>query len=122
LIFKRPVEGLIVMAVLTLITANFFDLNKLSTMGSAGFLVVYAGVNAANFKLYRETKSNKWIPLAACLACIGALEVMIWYQLKYAPETVWVLVHMILASFALEFIYRGTVRRRIRTMVRPPKP
>jgi len=122
MIFKRPVEGLIVMSILTLITVNFFDLNKLSTMGSAGFLVVYAGVNAANLKLHRKTKSNKWIPLAACLACIGALEMMVWYQMKHESQTVWVLVHMVALSFLLEFFYRTLVRRKMRTNVRPPIP
>jgi anti-anti-sigma regulatory factor len=41
--------------------ANLFDLSSISTMGSAGFMLIFAAVNAANAKLARQTGSQRWI-------------------------------------------------------------
>ena len=41
--------------------ANFFYLSSISTMGSAGFLLIFAAVNAANIRLARQTGSRRWI-------------------------------------------------------------
>ena len=63
-IWNKPIEGLIITSVATLIFANLFDLSSLSTMGSAGFLLIFACVNLSNAKLYKQTKSKiiiSWI-------------------------------------------------------------
>jgi hypothetical protein len=36
--------------------ANIFDLSSISVMGSAGFLLIFAAVNAANTVLAKETE------------------------------------------------------------------
>ena len=47
-VWGQPMEGLLVTAGLTLFVANFFDLTSIATVGSAGFLLIFAAVNTAN--------------------------------------------------------------------------
>lgn len=63
---------------LALAAVNFVELAALSAATSAGFLVVYAAVNLANVKLAAETKSNKWLALAAALVCVVAIAVTLY--------------------------------------------
>ena len=60
-IWGQPLEGLFITAGLALILANAADLNSISTLGSAGFLIIFAAVNAANLRLAKETGA---MPLA----------------------------------------------------------
>ncbi len=60
-IWNQPVEGLLITSGLTLIVANVFDLSGISTMGSSGFLIIFAAVNFANVRLYKRTNSYRWI-------------------------------------------------------------
>ncbi len=47
-VWGEPVEGLLITAGLTLFMANAFDLTSIATLGSAGFLLIFAAVNTAN--------------------------------------------------------------------------
>ena len=49
-VWGEPVEGLLITAGLTLFVANVFDLTSISTLGSAGFLLIFAAVNTANVR------------------------------------------------------------------------
>ena len=75
-VWNEPLEGLLITAGVTLVVANLFDLSSISVMGSAGFLIIFAVVNAANVKLARDTKSKWWLSLLALLACVAALEMV----------------------------------------------
>ena len=70
-VWGEPVEGLLITAGLTLIVANGFDLTSISTMGSAGFLVIFAAVNAGNALNASHTGSRGWISAlgSTCLPC-----------------------------------------------------
>jgi amino acid transporter len=54
-VWKQPVEGLLITAFLALLVANLLDLSSISTMGSAGFLLIFAAVNAAGVRLAGRT-------------------------------------------------------------------
>ena len=60
-IWGQPVEGLLITSLLTLLIANLFDLTSISTIGSAGFLLIFAAVNIANWRLGARTNSKRWI-------------------------------------------------------------
>ena len=47
-VWGQPIEGLLITAGLTLLIANVFDLTSIATLGSAGFLLIFAAVNVAN--------------------------------------------------------------------------
>jgi amino acid transporter len=108
-IWNKPLEGLFITAAVTIVIANLLDLSSISTMGSAGFLLIFAMVNWANVRLSRQTKSRWYLSAVACATCLGALGALIHEALLTAPHTLLVLGGMIGISFAIELVYR-TVR------------
>ncbi len=113
-VWNRPIEGLIITAIITLFIANFFDLSSISVMGSAGFLLVFAAVNAANVKLYKETISHKWISIAGVIACLIAFTVLLWQRAFSSPSNLIILAVMIGFSFIIEVIYKKITGRVIK--------
>ncbi len=67
-IWNKPLEGLFITSGLTLLMANIFDLESISLIGSAGFLIIFLTVNLANFKLREETASRAWLPVIGIAA------------------------------------------------------
>ncbi len=68
-VWSEPIVGLLITAIVPLLVANLFDLSSISTMGSSGFLLVFAAVNAANVRqLIRHTVSGGSRGLDACSA------------------------------------------------------
>jgi len=97
--------GLFITSGTTLLIANLFDITRISTMGSAGFLLIFAAVNLANARMHRYTKSKQWISLLGAGICLVALGMLIWFALQTDPQTVWVLVFMVGLAIAIEVIY-----------------
>ena len=112
-IWNRPVEGLLLTALLTLLSANFLDLSSISMMGSAGFLLIFAAVNAANVRLHHKTNSRRWISVSGALACLTAFGALVWRIAQNTPQNILLLVFMLVAAFAVEVIYRSISGRRI---------
>jgi len=112
-IWNKPLEGLLLTSVVTLLTANFLDLSSISMMGSAGFLLIFAAVNAANVRLYRQTGSQRWISVAGALACLSAFGALVWRIAQNTPQKLLLLLFMLTAAFGLEIIYRSVSGRRI---------
>jgi amino acid transporter len=121
-IWNRPVEGLLVTATLTLLMANLFDLSSISTMGSAGFLIIFTGINAANVRLRERTGSNLWLPLAGMVLCGLALGILVWKTAHDTPGRLFILAAIVGASFAIEALYRGVTGRRIRPKFDSDRP
>lgn len=105
-IWGRPLEGLFITAALTLVIANLLDLRSISTMGSAGFLLIFAAVNWANVRLCSCTGIKKAISLTAMAVCLGAVVALVAETAINAPGTIWVLVLMLILSFGIELVYR----------------
>jgi amino acid transporter len=111
-IWNKPVEGLLITSVLTLLVANLFDLSGISTMGSAGFLLIFASVNVANVKMSSKTNSKKWISVTGIVLCLTALVLMIIQTLRTSPSDILVLVVMIGLAFLIEGTYREFRRKK----------
>ncbi|MEH2406047.1 APC family permease [Nostoc sp.] len=105
--------GLFITSGITLIIANFFDISRISTMGSAGFLLIFAAVNLANARMHRYTKSKQWISLLGAGICLVALGMLIWFALQTDPQTVWVLVFMVGVAIGIEVIYYLSKNRQL---------
>jgi amino acid transporter len=101
-------DGLLITAGLTLFAANSFDLTSISTLGSAGFLLIFAAVNAANARNATQTKSRRWISSAGAVACLIALGALIWQTAATDPMKLWVLAAMIALAVFIEGAYRLT--------------
>jgi amino acid transporter len=112
-IWNRPIEGLLITSVLTLLLANLFDLSSISMMGSAGFLLIFAGVNGANVRLYAKTGSSRWIGGFGVIICLCALGALIWQRVMTLPQELWWLGIMIGLAFAIEAAYRVIAGRVI---------
>ena len=114
-VWHRPLEGLLITAGATLLVTNLFDLSSISTLGSAGFLVIFAAVNWANVRLAGETGSRRWLSGTGSAACLVALAALVWRTATRTPEKLWVLAALLGLAFAIEAIYRTVTGRVIRT-------
>ena len=106
-------EGLLITAVLTLLMANLFDLTSISTLGSAGFLLIFAAVNTANARHAHQANGHGWISVVGAVACLAALGALVWHTTMTAPAKLWVLAAMVALSVTIEGGYR-LAKREIR--------
>jgi amino acid transporter len=120
-IWRRPIEGLLITSAITLLVANLFNLSSISTMGSAGFLLIFAAVNASNYKLYKAAQSRRALSLLGVLVCLFALGALIWQRANQSPRELWILVVMVGAAFLIEVVYRAITGRTIRPVLRKTK-
>jgi amino acid transporter len=112
-VWGQPAEGLLITAGLTLFVANTFDLTSIATLGSAGFLLIFAAVNTANARHAPQTNSRGWISVTGTVACLIALGALIWQTIVTAPAKLWVLGAMIALAVIIEGSYR-IAKREIR--------
>ena len=115
-IWNRPIEGLVIISGITLLVVNLFDLSSIATMGSAGFLLIFAAVNACNLRLYRKTASYRWISAFGVVVCVIALGALVRLTATISPQDLCVLATMIGLAFTIEAIYRKFTGRVIRPL------
>jgi amino acid transporter len=120
-VWRRPIEGLLITSALTLVMANLFDLSRISTMGSSGFLLIFAAVNLANYRLAAGNGSPRWISLIGTIACLAALVILIGQRATSSPSDLLVLAIMVAMSFIIEVVYRRSTGRTIKSMHRTEK-
>ncbi len=112
-VWGEPLEGLLVTAAATLLVANTFDLTSISTLGSAGFLLIFAAVNVANAARAGHTGSRAWISALGAAACLAALGALVWHTATTAPAKLWALAAIVALAVAIEGGYR-LARGRLR--------
>jgi len=113
-VWKKPIEGLLITSILTLIIANLFDLTSISIIGSSGFLIIFTAVNFSNARLASATKSKRWIAITGGMLCMVAMAILIGQIVVKSPEQLWVLVGLVSVSFTVEVIYRKVTGRTIK--------
>jgi amino acid transporter len=118
MVWRRPIEGLLITSALTLLIANLFDLTNISIMGSSGFLIIFAGVNFANALLAKNTGARRWISLMGSALCLLALAILIIQRAITSPKELWVLLAMVGFAFITETIYRKITQRSIKSSYR----
>jgi len=121
-IWGRPLEGLFITSGLALILANTSGIGSISTLGSAGFLVVFAAVNGANLRLAAQTKAHRGLAALGLVSCLAALGTMVWQSLARDPARGWVLAALFGGSLALEGAYRLIGTKGPGKTVRPSSP
>ncbi len=108
--FKRKIkngyEGMIIIGLLAIIFATMFNLENISVAGSFGFLTIFGLVNLANFLLYKETRSNRWISLLAFVACLGSVVVLIGYNFLHNPGALISTSVVVVSTFLFSYFYR----------------
>jgi amino acid transporter len=113
-IWNKPLEGLIITSVVTLLVANLFDLSSLSTMGSAGFLLIFAAVNLANAKLSDLTKSVKGLSYLGAGLCIGALIILLLQTIATDVNKLLIFIGMSVLSLGIEGSFRLFSNRELK--------
>lgn len=112
-IWNKPVEGLLITSVLTLLIANLVDLSSISTMGSVGFLLIFAAVNGANTVLSDKTGSRKWLSLIGVVLCLAAMVSLLWQSAERSPHMIWIPIAMVTVAFSIEACFRIVTGRKI---------
>ena len=110
-IWNQPLEGLLITAGATLLLANVLNLDSISTMGSAGFLIIFAVVNVAEAKTARSRGSAPWVSALAAAVCVGALIALVAIS---ALGAIAVFVGMVALAFGVEAIFRRVSGRPVR--------
>jgi hypothetical protein len=95
------------------LVANAFDLTSIATLGSAGFLLIFAAVNSANARHAPHTHSRGWISSAGAVACLIALGALVWQTATTRPAKLWVLAAMLALAVLIEGAFR-LAKREIR--------
>jgi amino acid transporter len=106
-VWGRPIEGLLLTAVATLLVANLVDLSGIAVMGSAAFLLIFAVVNAADVRLAARTGSARWLGVLGAVACLGALAALLVQTARDHPARLVALPVMLGLAVAVEAAYRA---------------
>jgi len=112
-IWNQPLEGLIITAAATLVLANVLNLESISTMGSAGFLIIFATVNVTEARTSKRRGAKRpWISIVAAVACVGSLAALL---ANSSLGSAAVLAVMVAASFGIEAVFRHLTGREMHT-------
>ncbi|MCB9100722.1 MAG: amino acid permease [Anaerolineales bacterium] len=104
-VWNQPVVGLLITTALALLLANIGNITQISTMASAGFLIIFGIVNAANFILAEAVGSHKLLAGFGVLACAAALITLCWSSYQSNPIQLVVLVAMVGVAMMMELLY-----------------
>ncbi len=102
---KNGYEGMVIIGLLGVIFSISFNIQNISTAGSLGFLIVFSLVNLANFKLYKETKANRFIAGLGFVLTMIAAVILIGYNLIHNIKSLENSAFVILAVIAFTYLY-----------------
>ncbi len=97
--------GVLVVGALTLLVANLVPLRSISILASAGFLLVFAVVNAAAWRLASDTGGGRTLPALGTFACAGALATLLVKTGHDDPTSLGAFSAAIAACFVFELLY-----------------
>jgi len=106
----KPV-GYIITTFLAILLVNLFDLQSISTAGSAGFLLIFAIVNYIGYKKHEELSSNKSIHVFSTILCATAFVTLLVQQFSSNKIGVLSTIGIILTCFIFESIYQKISRK-----------
>ncbi|SFT35041.1 amino acid:proton symporter, ABT family [Lishizhenia tianjinensis] len=104
-VWNQPL-GLLITSIATLVLVNVLKLESISTAGSVGFLIIFGIVNLTGYRLAKEIKANKFLPLIGALLCGIALIVLISQQAQSNLTGVIIAIGIVVFCILLESIYK----------------
>ena len=107
-----PFVSLIAITAMTILFVNTMDLTIISSFASSTFLLVFATINLAAFRLRKTIKLHPMPPLLALAACLLAWCVLVFYLYRSAPHgLVWMFgAYLVIALAELVFCERRMFR------------
>ena len=103
-IWDRPIGGLIATTLGTLLIVNTVNIAGISLMGSAGFLIVFVGVNLAAARLVAGTRPRIGLALAGAVACAGSLAALIAYTATHDAAQLGILAALLATAAVGELV------------------
>ncbi len=116
---KSGYEGMIIIGLLAILFATTFNLQNISIAGSVGFLIIFGLVNLANFKLYKQTESNRWISLTGAITCAVATVVLIGYNYAKDPSSLVSVGIVIISIIIFEYVYNLYKEQKLQPVIDP---
>ncbi len=105
-----PSNDIVVISLFSLLIANTIELTEIAIIGSAGFLLIFAIVNMAAFKLASEIGASRTIIAAALLFSSAALVVLLLHTWSSNPRAIVVFFCFTGSSILFELLYGRLVR------------
>ncbi|WP_319381022.1 APC family permease [Thiomicrorhabdus sp.] len=105
-----PINGILTIAIISLVLANSIDLTEIAILGSAGFLLIFSVVNISAFRLRAEIGANGITPIIAAIASTLALLVLLLQTAKNNPLALAIFFGFVLSAFGFEWLYGRSVR------------
>lgn len=109
--WNKPI-GLFISVILTLLMANFLNLESISTSSSSGFLLIFAIVNYVAFQNAKKVNANKVNTLIGAILCGLAFIVLLVQQTGANLLSVSISVSIILICFIVEWIYKDYFKKQ----------
>ena len=116
-IWRQAYEGLVVVSVLAIAMSCLANLDAIATAGSGGFLLIFAAVNFAAYRLRQTLKIRPELPVAGTILTLSALAVLVYRMTETNASALGVLVLLIISSFAIELFYRKSTGRAIQDYI-----
>jgi len=110
-IWNQPI-GLIITTLATLLLTNTLNLESISTAGSLGFLLIFASVNFSGFKLSKQIKANRIIPMLGFVLTIAAFFILIEQQYSSNQLSIIIAISIIAICFLVEWVYKFSEKRK----------
>lgn len=121
-LWGRDVEGLFITSALVLVFVLLFPLSAVASMGSAGFLLIYAAVSIGHLRIRTETGAKAWPILASAVTCLALLIVLAYKMATSAPKSLIARGVTLAVSFVFEVAYRRITGRTFRAILRRSDP
>ncbi|MCP5348010.1 MAG: APC family permease [Gammaproteobacteria bacterium] len=111
---NNPQDGVLVTVALSLLLANTVDLQAIAILGSAGFLLIFAAVCGAAFKLAAQTGARRTLAGLGVVACLSALGTLLAHTAGEDPRALAIFSAMIVIAYLFEWVYPQVSGRPLR--------
>ena len=121
-LWGRDVEGLFITSGLVLVFVLLFPLSSVASMGSAGFLLVYAAVSIGHLRIRGQTGAKAWAIVTSAVTCLCLLIVLLHDMIITAPSSAIALGILIAVSYMTEIVYRRISGRTLKSVLSQTEP
>lgn len=121
-LWGRDVEGLFITAGIVIVFVLIFPLSAVASMGSAGFLLVYAAVSIGHMRIRKQTGAKAWPIVGSAITCLSLFAVLLYHMITTAPTAAIGLGITLAGSFVFETVYRRTKKRTFKEILAQTDP
>lgn len=116
-LWGKDVEGLFITAGLVILFVLVFPLSAVASMGSAGFLLVYAAVNLGHLRIRSQTGAKAWPLYTGVILCVVLFIFLFGYMLIQERLSAVAMVATFLISWLVELWWRGRTHRSFKQLL-----